>query len=228
MFTKRYPIEPHGRKRLTVSAGRTWSEVVVRLDGVELGRTDREGLLKGVEYPLRDHTSLRLWLEFGYRGAPRLFLTRNGRPLPGSAGDPSTILWTTLVIVWFFAALQLALAVLVISFGYSKAGPVIFLNLGAGLVLALLGVLAWRRSMAAMVIVAILCFGEIALFLVSAGHIDAANIWRVVVGIGIVGWLLKRAIVAIHDLKQSTLPIRHPPEPMHQTPPHPPEHDGLS
>src|SRR5216684_5136436 len=113
MFTKRYPIEPHGRKRLTVSAGRTWSEVVVRLDGVELGRTDREGLLKGVEYPLRDHTSLRLWLEFGYRGAPRLFLTRNGRPLPGSAGDPSTILWTTLVIVWFFAALQLALAVLV-------------------------------------------------------------------------------------------------------------------
>ena len=224
----RFSIEPHGRKRLEVSRNLSWSEIVVRLDGVELGRTDREGIFKGLELELRDHTVLRLWTEHGPNGAPFLFATRNGHPLPGSAGDPHVMLWTSLGIFWGIAALQISFAVMVIH--NNRADEVIYWNLAAGLVLALLGILAWRRSLAAMVIASVLCFGEIAIFLVTQGNITVWNAWRLVFALGILGWMLKRGIVAVRDLNATRLPIRHRPEPMHHAPlqHHAGPHDGLS
>ncbi|HEX7677638.1 MAG TPA: hypothetical protein VF713_05910 [Thermoanaerobaculia bacterium] len=187
---------------------------MVRIGGRELGRSDREALLNGgVEYTLRDHTVLRVWLELDPRGIPMLFLTRNGMPLPGSEGDPVRILFTALILIWMFATLQIIFAASVICFG--RPEEIIYLNLAAGLILAVLGILAWRRSVVAMVMASVLCFGELALLLVSQGGLDAVNIWRLVLVLGIFGWLLWRGIVAVHDLKAITLPIRHPPQPLH-------------
>jgi len=214
VFTTRYPIEPHGRKRLVVHRTRTWSEIVLRLDGVELGRPNHEELLNSVEYTLWDHSVLRVWIEYGPgTGIPVLFITRNGHPLPGSEGDPVRILWYTLCFFWVMGVCQIALAMVVIQNG--RADNSIYLMFAAGLLLILLGILAWGRSVVAMVLASLLAFSELVLLLIADGNINVGNVWRLIFGLGLFGWLLKRGIVAVHDINVSRLPIRHPPEPMH-------------
>ncbi|HEV7570829.1 MAG TPA: hypothetical protein VGQ21_04965 [Thermoanaerobaculia bacterium] len=212
LFTTRYPIEPHGPKRLVVTRTRTWSEIVLRLDGVQIGNPDREALLNRVEYTLRDHSVLCAWLEYGPTGIPMLYLTRNGHPLPGSEGDPAKILWYTLAFLWVIGACQIAFGMAVIYNGRADAG--IYLISAARLVLVLLGFLAWGRSVVAMVLAALLAFVELAILLISEGNINAGNVLRLIFGLGLFGWLLKRGIVAVHELKKNALPVRHPPEPM--------------
>jgi len=213
VFTTRYPIEPHGRKRLVVHRTRTWSEIVLRLDGVELGRPNHQELLNGMEYTLYDHSVLRVWIEYGPgTGIPMLYITRNGHPLPGSEGDPVKILWYTLCFIWVMGVCQIAFAMVVISNGRGDDG--VYLLLGAGLVLMLLGILAWGRSVVAMVLASLLAFGELALLLIAEGNINVGNVWRLIFGLGLFGWLLRRGIIAVHDINVSRLPIRHPPEPM--------------
>ena len=218
MFTTRYPIEPHGPKRLVVHRTRTWSEIVLRLDGVEIGRPDRQALLDRVEYTLRDHSALRVWIEYGPTGIPMLYITRNGHPLPGSEGDPVKILWYTLSFFFVIGTCQIAFAMVVIHNGRADGG--IYLLLAGGLILVLLGILAWGRSVVAMVFASLLSFGELALLLISEGNINVGNVWRLIFGLALYGWLLKRGIIAVHDLKVSRLPVRHPPEPMHPASPH--------
>jgi len=186
---------------------------VLRLDGVELGRPDREALLNRVEYTLRDQSVLRVWLEYGPTGIPMLYITRNGHPLPGSEGDPAKVLWYTLCFFWVMGVCQVALAMVAIHNGNGDGG--IYLLLAAGLVLILLGILAWGRSVVAMVLASLLAFGELALFLISEGNINVGNVWRLIFGLALFGWLLKRGIIAVHDISVSRLPIRYPPEPMH-------------
>lgn len=186
----------------------------MRLDGVELGRPNHEELLNGVEYTLWDHTVLRVWIEYGPgTGIPVLFITRNGHPLPGSEGDPVRILWYTLWFFWVMGVCQIAFAMVVIHNGRGDSG--VYLLLAAGLVLILLGILAWGRSVAAMVLASLLAFGELALLLIAGGNINVGNVWRLIFGLGLFGWLLRRGIIAIHDINVSRLPIRHPPAPMH-------------
>ena len=218
MFTTRYPIEPHGPKRLVVDRTRTWSEIVLRLDGMEIGRPDRAALLNGVEYTLRDQTVLRVWLQYGPTGIPMLYITRNGHPLPGSEGDPVKILRYTLGFIWTIAACQIAFSAAVIQ--NNRADDAIQLNLAAGLILLLLGILAWGRSVVAMVLASLLALGEIALLLISEGNLDAGNIVRLVFALGLFGWILARGIRAVHELRMTTLPVRYPPEPLHHVAPH--------
>jgi hypothetical protein len=194
-----------------------WSEVIVRLDGVELGRTDAEGIAKGMEFALRDHSVLRVWLERGPRNTPFLYLTRNGHPLPGSEGDPVKILWATLVIIWGIATAQIFFSAAVIRNGRGDA--VIDWNLALGSILALLGILAWRRSVPAMIAACVLCFSEVLLFFATQAHYNLANVWGLLFALGLFAWLLMRGIKAARELKAVRLPIRHPPEslPHHHT-----------
>jgi hypothetical protein len=141
-----------------------------------------------------------------------LYLTRNGHPLPGSEGDPVKILRYTLAIIWVMGGLQILFSMAVISNG--RADESIYLNFAAGLVLVLLGVLALGRSMVAMILASLLALGEFALLLIAEGNINAANVLRLLFGLALFAWLLKRGIVAVHDLRASALPVRHPPEPM--------------
>jgi hypothetical protein len=65
-----------------------------------------------------------------------------------------------------------------------------------------------------MVLASLLAFGELGLLIISEGNINAGNVLRLIFGLGLLAWLLKRGIVAVQDLKRDTLPVRHPPEPM--------------
>lgn len=228
LFTKRYPIEPHGPKRLVVTRTRTWSEIVLRLDGVQIGNPDRAALLNRVEYTLRDHSVLCVWLEYGPTGIPMLYITRNGHPLPGSEGDPRKILRYTLGFIWVIGGCQVLFSMLVIYNGRGDDG--IALNLAAGLILVLLGFLAWGRSVVAMFLASLICLGEFALLFIAEGNIDLANVWRLIFGLGLFGWILWRGVRAVQELQATTLPVRYPPEPMHHVQPHHPgaTHDDLS
>src|SRR6266545_5922221 len=89
---------------------------------------------------------------YGSRTAPPArrssTLTRDGHPLPGSEGDPANTIWLTVSIFWCLAALQVFFAGAVVRYG--NVDQTVYAIGAAGLVLALLGILAWRRSYPAM------------------------------------------------------------------------------
>ena len=213
LFTARYAFQRHGPKRLVVRRGRTRDELVVRLDAVELGRTNEEALREGVEYKLYDHSVLRLWMEFGPRNSRLLMITRNGHPLPGSEGDPVKILRWTLVMIWFFAGIQMLFSLWVIR--NDRADPAVYWALVLGAMLVILGIFARHRSEGAMVLASLLFFGEVLVFVVSTGNVNVWNAWRLVFGLTFVPWVLLRGIKAVRELKSMALPVRQPPEPIH-------------
>ena len=210
-FRTRYPLMPHGPKRLEVRRNLTWSEVVILLDDAELGRTDGEGLARGFEHRFHDNTLLRVWTERGPRNSRFLYLTRNGHPLPGSEGDPAKIIRFTVGLIWICAAIQIAFSLLVVSNGNEDAS--IYWALGLGCLLALLGIPALRRSLAAMTAMCAIFFAEVAVFVFAQGKANLANIWSLFFALGILGWLLLRGIRAVRTIKATALPVRHPPEP---------------
>jgi hypothetical protein len=219
MFRKRYPLEPHGRKRLEISRNVDWTEIIILLDGVELSRTDAEGIAKGHEIRLWDQSLLRVWLERGPRDTPFLYLTRNGHPLTGSAGDPEKILRETLSIIWVVAAVQICLPLMVITGTADRADPVFNWMLALGCVLALLSIFAWRRSVAAMIAACALLFAEVVVVMVTQAKLNFGNVWSLLFAFGLLGWMLMRGIKAVRALKAVALPIRHPPEPMRHSHP---------
>ena len=209
-FTSRYALQRHGPKRLVVRRSRTWDEVSVRLDAVELGPTNKEALRQGVEYKLYDHSVLRLSIETGPRNSIFLLITRNGHPLPESDGDPVKILRFTLTVIWLCAGVQVLFALMVIS--NDRADASIWWALGLGLAMILLGLFAWHRSLPAMVATCAILFGELAVFFAAQirGRLVAA--FDLAFALFLVGWLLLRGIKAVRDLNAAALPIRHPPE----------------
>src|SRR5438876_11481258 len=78
LFTSRYALQRHGPKRLVVRRTRTWDEVVVRVDAVEIVRTNKAALRDGVEHRLYDHSVLPLWIEPGPPDTILPMVTRNG------------------------------------------------------------------------------------------------------------------------------------------------------
>jgi hypothetical protein len=221
MFKRRYALAPHRPKRLELRRSMDWSDVRIVLDGRELVRTNRDALHEGIDIALPDESLLRVWITNGPNNAPFLYLTRNGHPLPGSEGDPAHTIWLTVSVFWCLAVAQVFFAFLVIRYG--NPDQTLYAIGAAGLVLGLLGILAWRRSYAAMVLASIVCFSELALLFWSAGH-GAWDVWRPLFGLGLLGWLLLRAINAVRDLNAVRLPIRHPPELIRPLEHHPPPH----
>jgi hypothetical protein len=210
LFTSRYALQRHGPKRLVVRRTRTWDEVVVRLDAVELIRTNKEALRAGVEHRLYDHSVLRLWIEFGPRGSFFLMITRNGHPLPGSGGDPLTILRHTLIMIWVSAGLQMFAALMFIR--RDLATPPMYWALALGLMLVVLGLFAWHRSLAAMIATCAVFFAELLVFFGTIGRYNIYNVWNAIFALSGIGWLLLRGINAVRDLKAISLPIRRPPD----------------
>jgi hypothetical protein len=209
-FTSRYALQRHGPRRLVVRRSRTWDEVSVRLDAVELGPTNKAALREGVEYKLYDRSVLRLRLEPGPRDTFFLMITRNGHPLPESDGDPVKILRFTLIMIGLCAATQLFFALTVII--NDRADASIWWALWLGLAIIVLGLFAWHRSLPAMVLACGIFFGEVAVFFVSQMRINIGSVWSLCTALGILGWLLLRGVKAVRDLNAVSLPIRRPPE----------------
>ena len=215
--TRRYAFQRRGPKRLAlrfsvnVLAG-DWDEVEVRMDAVVVGRATHEMLWEGVEYRLFDDSVLRIWLESGPAGAPFLNVTRNGHPLPDSDGDPLHSVRSMVIMLWVFAALQILAEVVVIIPTDRRNHPgelqTDYWVTGIGVIIVLLGILAWRRSVAALVFACALFGGQLLLFFIL--HPSARLFWMGLFPmIGFV-WLILRAIRAALELEAMRLPIRPP------------------
>jgi hypothetical protein len=187
------------------------SEVTLRLDGRELGRIPREVLFEGLDFALPDNSLLRIWAEAGPRGATMIYLTRNGHPLPGSSGDPVLMLRGTVGFFWFLAVPQMVYAAGMIARDRADAG--IYAMGAAGLALAILGWLAWRRSYAATVLAVIIAGVEL-LVLLSKGPRDPGSILYDLGGLYLFFVVMKRGIDAVAEINAHTLPIREVPRPI--------------
>ncbi len=214
--TQRYAFQRGGPKRLAlridvnVLAG-TWDDLEVRMDAVVIGRTTRAALFDGVEYKLFDGSTLRLWLEPAPSGPPVMNVTRNGHPLPGSSGDPLFMLRSTVGALWLFSGLQILGCVVAILGDRNQGEPtgVHFAVLATGAIIALLCVLAWHRSLFALVTACVLFVGQILLWFALHPHLSIA-LQGLFPMIGMV-WLMLRAIHSLIDLKARALPVRRPP-----------------
>jgi hypothetical protein len=211
-ITKRYPLEPHGRKRLELRRNSGTGETAVVLDGRELGRIPRELMAEGVDFALPDESLLRVWIETGPRGVPFINVTRNGHPLPGADNDPVKTLWLTCSIFWCLAVLQLFFFC-VVARTPDRLDASVYWCGGLGGALAILGILAWRRSAAATVLASIIVFVELAVFFWFEGAHDAGSRIQLGFGLFIVAFLLMRGVNAVTEIRSHRLPIRAVPRP---------------
>ena len=83
----------------------------------------------------------------------------------------------------------------------------------AGLALAILGLLAWRRSYAATVLGATIAGVEL-LVLLSKGPRDAASLIADIGGLYLFYVVMSRGINAVAEINAHTLPIREVPRPI--------------
>lgn len=186
-----------------------WDTVVVRLDGMDLGWTDRERLYHGgAEFILRDQTRLKIWLKNDARGYPLLYATRNGMPLPDSGGDPVSMIRVAAAIMLIAGLPQILLGVAIGSEANSS-GEGMALT-AAGIALTLLGLFALAHSFAAMVIGSIMGFSETVLLIGLKG--SPSDFFQELSLLILLGWILLRGIGAAHHLDHVRLPIRRPPQ----------------
>src|SRR5258706_7383481 len=147
-----FALEKDGPKRLELSWGGFWKNFTVKLDGeIVLTAGGSAELKAGRTARLPDGSALEVRLNTGI-GNQGLEVTRDGRPLPGSATDPEAQVKLAGGIVYFLAGLNLLIGVIAFAF------DVRFLkeNFGYGplIVAALFGVLGYltmKRSLAALI-----------------------------------------------------------------------------
>lgn len=148
MPTKKYSLEKNGPLRLEISWKEFWKNMIVRLDGKEIGSIiDRKELEAGREFPMSDGCVLRIQLAQKFM-SPELRVLKNGQPLPGSASDPARILKLAFGIIFFIGGLNIILGLIAeilqveslmqIGFGL---GSIIF-----GALFFILGFFTKRRS----------------------------------------------------------------------------------
>lgn len=198
MPSKRYALEPKGEPRLEVSWKWNYKDVVVKLDGFEVGRIDTPQELKlGRTFALIDGSTLHVQLADSLH-RKELLLTRNGVPLPGSSGDPDTVIKTAAGVLGVVAAISGALAIYRWSDGGGAA------EMGAIIEAALFGVLAWRvlrRSLIALWIAIVLYAVETIFTILSIPESGGAGAHGIVMRI-IVFAALIRAHGAIRSLRE--------------------------
>src|SRR5207247_11075554 len=122
------------------------------------------------------HGVLRLWLEPGPRGTCFLMITRNGHPLPESDGDPVKILRFTLLMIGIVAGLQIFIGLTGVT--HERADAEAYWAVILGVMLVVLGLFAWHRSVVAMVATCALFMAELAVLVVSERHITVCAVWN--------------------------------------------------
>lgn len=117
MPTQKYALEKEGPKRLEVTWERLGGETSVVLDGQPLGVVSKEELTEGRTFTLPDGSSLRVHFQkTGLLGqAGELHLTRDGEPVPGTAGDPETAARSAGYILYFLAGVNMCCGVIAMS-----------------------------------------------------------------------------------------------------------------
>ena len=178
MPTVRFAMERSGPKRLEVSWKFGWKEFQVRLDGAPMGSAEGKSELQaGREFELPDGSRLHVQL------TKQLQLTRNGKPVPGSAGDPMAILKMSYGLIFFIGGANLVVGVLAEAMGDSTFSAVFgWPDAVVGALFVGLGLFVRRRSTIALG-VAVALLGGILLLRVVGG-LAAISQGGVPMGIG--------------------------------------------
>lgn len=143
-----------GAQRVELTWGAFWKNFVVRLDGREILRLDGDRALReGAEAVLPDGARLRVQLVKQFLGAS-LHVTRDGKPLPGSGGDPAQQLKTAYGLVYVLAGLNAIAGVvgMLVHTDFTNRLGLGIGNILVAAILTILGYFASRRSLAALAI----------------------------------------------------------------------------
>ncbi|GMU58718.1 MAG: hypothetical protein AMXMBFR34_04810 [Myxococcaceae bacterium] len=146
-----FAFEPNGPKRLTLSWGAFWKNFTVSVDSNQVAALTPEEVKTGKDVRLPDGSTLRIHLKTGF-GNAGLELTRDGKPLPGAANDPQSMVKSAAYLLYFLAALNAVLGAAVVAF-HVTALENMGLGVGniiLGFIFAVGGYFTMQRSMVAL------------------------------------------------------------------------------
>jgi hypothetical protein len=148
-----YAFETNGPRRLEISWGMFWKNIIIRLDGKELDTfATQNEFRQGKEYKLEDGSVLAIRLANSLMGQD-VQVTRNGKPLPGTMQHPETRIRSSFVLLYFIGGWKilfgiLGLAVNGVDFTVLSRN---FIDIFIGLVFILLATMVRKRSMIALI-----------------------------------------------------------------------------
>jgi hypothetical protein len=148
MPKKKYSLEPGGAGRVEIEWRGIWKDVRVRLDGHELGVfANKTELEAGREFALPTGGVLGVQLVRRF-AAVELRVLRDGVPLPGSATDPRERVKQAAYVLYFIAALNVALGALAELAGvdFLRSIGLGWASVAEGAIYAVLGWRTWKSS----------------------------------------------------------------------------------
>lgn len=162
MPSRKFAIEKNQKKRLKISWGFMWKNVVITLDDRDIGTiASKKEIEAGREFKLDDGTVLKVQLVMTLF-YPQLKIYRNNQPLPGSDADPVHTLTYAYGIIFFIGGLNILVG-LIAQFGKIKYLMDLGLGIGSmifGFIFLLLGYFVKRKSKIALI-------AAIALFIID-------------------------------------------------------------
>jgi hypothetical protein len=200
MATKRFPLESGGSPRLEISHGWNFRNVIVKLDGLEIGRVPKRADLKlGRDFILPDGSTLRVQLHEQFH-SKELIVTRNGTPLEGSGSHPKTIHRTAYGLLYTIAGLTAVFAIIPMLSNDEKLGGA-DAAVGMFIEAAIYAFLAWRVSRYSIIALyaAILLYVADGIF----SLMDAKNAHGIIIRIVVLAALI-RAIPVTKELRRAS------------------------
>lgn len=139
MQTMRLALVPDGSKRLEVAWQGRWKNLTLKLDGAPVLTVPTETELKAGRTVVTQAGTLAVQLKTPAFGR-QLWLTVDGRPIPGTAADPAKRLAESYGVLYLVAALDVVLGTVAVldlvplaEMGFGA------ISIGAGAVFGLLG-----------------------------------------------------------------------------------------
>ncbi len=215
MPSRKYALEAGGPERVAVDWEGAFKNLTLAFDGTTLGSFENA---KDIETPhsfaLADGSRLELVLaKIG--PFPELRLSRDGEPLPGSAGDPQTQLEGAANMIFVIAALNAILGLITVIFGigFLQAIGVGWASLVTGAIYAGLAVLVKKRSLLALAVaVGLFSLDGVYMFVAAAEAKASPPIGALIARVFFLMPMI-RGFVAIGELNKPRKPNRRAPSP---------------
>jgi hypothetical protein len=157
MPSQTFALEPNGPRRLTLSWSGFWKNFTIALDGQQVGALTPGELKAGKDVLLPDGSTLQVHLKQGF-GNVGLELSRNGKPLPGAANDPMSMVKVAGYLLYFLAALNalLGAAAVALDVEVLLANGIGVASIVLGFIFAVCGYFTMQRSLVALIIAIVL------------------------------------------------------------------------
>lgn len=198
MPKKTYYLQEAKQDPLQTEWGFAWKNFTIKHNGQVVGVVENQKQLKQVNsFSLSDGRQLQVQLKTGMNA--HLDIQVDGKPLPGSGGDPLTKVKAAAIYTWCIAGLMVILSAILMSIG-GELGEFGIFGILEGLIFVGLGFWIWISKSMASIIVALVLAGIQSLVVVG---VLAASGGRGIGGIAIkVLWIvtLVRAISGAKEL----------------------------